>query len=198
MAGPCAGGGLAEGTAAGSPGSPAGGGVAALGGASAPSGPARVRVVLVEPRDARNVGMSARACANFGATDFFVVHEAKFQAALGRAGRSEEKARQLGVQVGAGEEDAAAGCSLDLSAWKGVERLATAEGAEVLRRARLFGGLRAALAGAGRSVAFSGRTGDNFRRSSIELRDLAMQDCSLSLSLSLRPPASCRPVLSSC
>ncbi|CAJ1341851.1 unnamed protein product, partial [Effrenium voratum] len=63
--------------------------------------------------------------------------------------------------------------ALDLSAWKGCERLATQEGAVVLQSAKLFGTLKAALAGTGRSVAFSGRQGHNFREPTLSLRHLA-------------------------
>lgn len=115
--------------------------------------------------------MAARACANFGVSDFVVVHAEKFNAAMGRAGRSPEKARQLGVS--GGDVSACSQCTLDVSAWKGCERLATTEGAEVLRTARLCSGLQTALAGVGRSVAFSGRDGENFRRSTVQLRSLA-------------------------
>ncbi|CAE8617659.1 unnamed protein product [Polarella glacialis] len=141
------------------------------------------RVILVEPRDARNVGMVARACANFGVSDLAVVHAGKLQAALDRAGRSPEKARQLGFSDAPSEAvpNAELHCALDVSAWKGVERLATGEGGVVLQSARLYGGLRAALAGTGRSVAFSGREGRNFRQASVSLRALA---CDMGVSAS--------------
>lgn len=132
------------------------------------------RVVLVEPRDARNVGMAARACANFGVSDFFVVHSDKFKASIIRAEKSAAKATQLGLSVGVdGVLEKASSCSLDLPAWKGCERLATNEGAELLRSARLCGELQAALSGTQRSVAFSGRDGRNFRHPSVSLPALA-------------------------
>eukprot|EP00811_Abedinium_folium_P024649 NODE_3462_length_2032_cov_3.976378.p1 GENE.NODE_3462_length_2032_cov_3.976378~~NODE_3462_length_2032_cov_3.976378.p1 ORF type:complete len:467 (+),score=144.43 NODE_3462_length_2032_cov_3.976378:68-1468(+) len=132
------------------------------------------RVVLVEPRDARNVGMVARACANFGVADLVVVHVEKFSAALGRAGRSEAKARELGVD-GADGAAAPAECRLNISAWKGCERLATDEGTDVLKAARLCCSLDTALGGARRAIAFSGRQGDNFRRPTVTLRALAQE-----------------------
>ena len=36
-------------------------------------GAARYRVVLLDPQDARNVGMAARVCANYDAADLWVV-----------------------------------------------------------------------------------------------------------------------------
>lgn len=42
--------------------------------------------------------------------------------------------------------------ALDLSAWKGCERLATDEGAEVLKAAKLYGSLKAALTGTGATL----------------------------------------------
>lgn len=134
------------------------------------------RVILVEPRDGRNIGMVARACANFGIVDLRVVHTEKFQAALDRAGRSEKKARQLGIDdVAAAEGARPSSCALDLSAWKGCERLATEEGTAVLRNARLHEHLQDALRGANRTIAFSGREGRNFRQASVELRELAVR-----------------------
>eukprot|EP00434_Breviolum_minutum_P007515 symbB.v1.2.006633.t2/scaffold390.1/size254036/29 len=110
------------------------------------------RVILVEPRDARNV-----------------VHSSKLQAANGRAGRSFEKAQQLGLADSLEDSSTA----LDLSAWKGCERLATEEGAEVLQSAKLYGSLKAALTGTGQSVAFSGRQGRNFRQPTADLKVFA-------------------------
>lgn len=132
------------------------------------------RVILVEPRDARNVGMVARACANFGVSDLIVVHTSKLQAAVGRAGRSSEKARQLGLTE-LEDSSSVEHCALDLSAWKGCERLATEEGAEVLQSAKLYGSLKAALTGTGQSVAFSGRQGRNFRQPTAGLKSFARQ-----------------------
>jgi len=131
------------------------------------------RVILVEPRDARNVGMVARACANFGVSDLIVVHSSKLQAAIGRAGRSSEKAQQLGLANSLEDSSTVEHCALDLSAWKGCERLATEEGAEVLQSAKLYGSLKAALTGTGQSVAFSGRQGRNFRQPTADLKVFA-------------------------
>eukprot|EP00927_Polykrikos_kofoidii_P034248 TRINITY_DN29082_c0_g1_i1.p1 TRINITY_DN29082_c0_g1~~TRINITY_DN29082_c0_g1_i1.p1 ORF type:complete len:413 (+),score=71.42 TRINITY_DN29082_c0_g1_i1:76-1314(+) len=167
------------------------------------------RVVLFEPRDARNVGMVARACANFGVTDLVVVHAEKLAAASARADRSEMKAHQLGFEKKAvlvpssiqnGDADISAtlpfpslvevvataeplarktlevrSCRFDVSAWKGCDRLATGDGMVVLQNSRLCCSLAAAVSGARRAVAFSGRDGDNFRRPTVALRELAAE-----------------------
>eukprot|EP00439_Symbiodinium_sp_Y106_P001036 s1629_g1.t1 len=144
--------------------------------------PLPCRVVLVEPRDARNVGMVARACANFSVRELVVVHAAKLEAAVSRARRSAEKARQLGIDADQITEapSSSVHCALDLSAWKGCERLATTEGEEVLQSAKLYGDLKAALSGAGLSIAFSGRQGRNFREPTLTLRKLAQKLASIS------------------
>ncbi|CAE7197982.1 kif5 [Symbiodinium microadriaticum] len=145
--------------------------------------PLPCRVVLVEPRDARNVGMVARACANFSVRELVVVHAAKLEAAVSRARRSAEKARQLGIdaeQITEAPSSSSVHCALDLSAWKGCERLATTEGEEVLQSAKLYGNLKAALSGTGLSIAFSGRQGRNFREPTLTLKMLAQKLASTS------------------
>ncbi|CAE7737301.1 trmJ [Symbiodinium pilosum] len=137
--------------------------------------------------------MAARACANFGVRDLLVVHAAKLEAAMGRARRSAEKARQLGIDgTTEATSDGSCHCALDLSAWKGCERLATNEGEEVLQSAKLYGNLKSALAHTGLSVAFSGRQGRNFREPTLTLKMLAQklaskQTCVVSASASAAP-----------
>eukprot|EP00913_Durusdinium_trenchii_P013942 g13091.t1 len=85
----------------------------------------------------------------------------------------ESQMRSTFAQERGCQEQSIESCALDLSAWKGCERLATEEGAEVLQSAKLYGNLKAALTGTGQSVAFSGRQGRNFREPTATLKSLA-------------------------
>ncbi|CAE7389503.1 trmJ [Symbiodinium sp. CCMP2456] len=129
------------------------------------------------------VGVSSVFVRNFVTLQKPVVHAAKLEAAVSRASRSAEKARQLGIdadQITEAPSSSSVHCALDLSAWKGCERLATTEGEEVLQSAKLYGNLKAALSGAGLSIAFSGRQGRNFREPTLTLKKLAQKLASTS------------------
>eukprot|EP00124_Ichthyophonus_hoferi_P003070 Ihof_evm5s244 gene=Ihof_evmTU5s244 len=130
------------------------------------------RLILVDPQDARNIGMVARLCANFDVNDIYVVSSRQIEHTEARRTRQKDnfnpvknpkasKLQQQHTQQAVPTEGSPE--LMDISYWKRSTALATKEGLPFLEGMKVVATLAEALIGCERAVAFTGKSGKNFR-----------------------------------
>lgn len=119
-----------------------------------------LRVILVEPKDGRNIGMAARAVANFNTLieSFWIV-----------------STRQINQNLKRSKVEEADVYDFDFGYWKSASRLATPEGCEILKVSKVVAELHSAVQGCQKVVGFTGKEGNMLRAPVTNLRSIMSQ-----------------------